>query len=876
MQTDNKMLLIDGNSLTFRGFYALFMQTERFVNQQGLHTSAVYSFKLMLDKVLDLVKPDKVLVAFDAGKKTFRTQKFADYKGGRKKTPAELTEQFPYVKQLLDGYGIKHYELVNYEADDIIGTMAKKAEAAGYQVTIVTGDHDLTQLVTNKITVALTVKGVTELEFYTPEYLYEKLGLTPKQIIDLKALSGDTSDNYPGVTKVGEKTALKLLNEYESLENLYANLETMKKSKLKEHLEADKEVAFACQDLATIRTDAPVSISLEELDFEGQDAEKLQAFYQELDFNKFLSELRQTEVKNDVEVHVLTKDILAKLSLKKPVSLYVEMADENYHTADFWGFSLNVAGKTYASEDLALLQEPKLKEYLETTPVDVFDGKKTYTALKRLGITLAGVDFDLLLVSYLLNNTDNSNDLGTLCQKQGYLKVAGDDDVYGKGAKKQKPAADIFLQHLTTKALAIYELKEKLMAALVQNEQADLYIKIERPLSLVLAQMEISGIKVDRAKLEEMGSNFTELLADLEQRIYQAAGESFNINSPKQLGTILFEKLSLPVIKKTKTGYSTASDVLEKLTDYDIVADVLQYRQYAKLKSTYIDGLLKVIAPDGKVHTRYTQTLTTTGRLSSVDPNLQNIPVRLEEGKKIRQAFVPSQDGWEIFTSDYSQIELRVLAHISQDENMKQAFKDGIDIHAKTAMNIFNLTDPSEVTANMRRQAKAVNFGIVYGISDFGLAQNIGISRKQAKEFIAGYFDLFPGVKKYMDEIVQKAKKQGYVETIFHRRRYLEGINSKNFNQRSFAQRTAMNTPIQGSAADIIKIAMIKMQAELTKRNLKAKMLLQVHDELIFEAPQTEISILEELVPQIMDSAVDLDVPLKVESGHGQTWFDTK
>ena len=393
--------------------------------------------------------------------------------------------------------------------------------------------------------------------------------------------------------------------------------------------------------------------------------------------------------------------------------------------------------------------------------------------MKRLGITLAGVDFDLLLVSYLLNNTDNSNDLGTLCQKQGYLKVAGDDDVYGKGAKKQKPAADIFLQHLTTKALAIYELKEKLMAALVQNEQADLYIKIERPLSLVLAQMEISGIKVDRAKLEEMGSNFTELLADLEQRIYQAAGESFNINSPKQLGTILFEKLSLPVIKKTKTGYSTASDVLEKLTDYDIVADVLQYRQYAKLKSTYIDGLLKVIAPDGKVHTRYTQTLTTTGRLSSVDPNLQNIPVRLEEGKKIRQAFVPSQDGWEIFTSDYSQIELRVLAHISQDENMKQAFKDGIDIHAKTAMNIFNLTDPSEVTANMRRQAKAVNFGIVYGISDFGLAQNIGISRKQAKEFIAGYFDLFPGVKKYMDEIVQKAKKQGYVETIFHRRRYL-------------------------------------------------------------------------------------------------------
>ena len=492
---------------------------------------------------------------------------------------------------------------------------------------------------------------------------------------------------------------------------------------------------------------------------------------------------------------------------------------------------------------------------------------------------MAPVDFDLLLVSYLLNNTDNSDDLGKLAHEHQYYQVQSDEDVYGKGAKRSVPVDQPeFLQHLAYKVQAIHDLKSQLMDELDAHEQTELYETIERPLSIVLAQMEIAGIKVDIDRLMQMRSEFKERLAEIEQQIYQEAGEEFNIGSPKQLGVILFEKLKLPVIKKTKTGYSTAVSVLEKLQGLNpIIDNILLYRQLSKLQSTYVEGLLKVVfKEDSKVHTRYTQTLTSTGRLSSVDPNLQNIPVRLEEGRKIRQAFVPSHSGWQIFSSDYSQIELRVLAHISGDENMQEAFKTGADIHASTAMKIFNLDSPDEVTPNMRRQAKAVNFGIVYGISDFGLAQNIGITRKAAKKFIETYFESFPGVHKYMTGIVELAKKQGYVETLFHRRRYLPEINSKNYNLRSFAERTAMNSPIQGSAADIIKIAMIRMQKMLHEKGLKAKMLLQVHDELIFEAPKEEIPVLKELVPKVMDSAVDLAVPLKVESASGDTWFDAK
>lgn len=884
--TEKKLLLIDGNSVAFRAFYALYSSVERFTNHEGLHTNALYGFKTMLDAVLKEEKPTNVLVAFDAGKKTFRTEKFQDYKGNRNKTPSELTEQFPYFKNLLAGYGIKSYKLLNYEADDIIGTLAKEAEQLGYTTTIVTGDRDLTQLTTPQTTVAVTIKGVSEIEKYTPEHVAEKFaGLTPKQIIDMKALVGDNSDNYPGVTKVGEKTAIKLLQQYDSVEGIYEQVDSMKKSKLKENLINDKETAFLCKDLARIRQDAPLELKIEDTKWLGEDTEKLRTFYMEMDFKRFLGQMAAKD-SIDAEQSVIEYSILDAKSaaeLKAPknaeISFYLEMAGENYHSAASVGFALKINQKYYVSRDCKLLKQQGVRFILESQKIDVFDGKRTFVGLKKNEVALKNVDFDLLLVSYLLNTSENSNDLGNLVHLHDYYEVQTDEAVYGKGAKFAFPTDDeVFFNHLAHKVKAISDLKKPLYDKLIQNKQEMLYFEIERPLSLVLAEMESTGIKIDLDCLQSMQSKFKERLTQIEQQIYQEAGKEFNINSPKQLGIVLFEDLQLPFAKKTKTGYSTSAKVLEKLQGYaPIIDNILQYRQLAKLQSTYIEGLLRVAdKKDHKVHTRYLQTLTATGRLSSVDPNLQNIPVRLEEGRKIRQAFIASKPGWEIFSSDYSQIELRVLAHISGDENMQSAFKQGADIHAKTAMNIFNLDDASQVTSNMRRQAKAVNFGIVYGISDFGLARNIGISNKKAKEFIETYFKSFPGVKEYMEKSVETAKRLGYVETLFHRRRYLPDIKAKNFNLRSFAERTAMNTPIQGSAADIIKVAMINMQTMLKKENLETKMLLQVHDELIFEAPTDEIAYLEKMVPQVMDSAVKLNVPLKVESKHGATWFDTK
>lgn len=886
MDKAKKLLLIDGNSVAFRAFFALHQSLERFVNHDGLHTNAIYGFKKMLDNILTQVQPTHILVAFDAGKKTFRTEKFSDYKGGRSKTPSELSEQFPYLRKLLSAYGITSYELADYEADDIIGTLASQAEATDFSVTIVTGDRDLTQLATKKTTVAVTQKGVSEIELYTPAHVQEKYELTPQQIVDLKGLAGDASDNYPGVTKVGQKTALRLLHQFGSVAGIYEHLDEIKASKMKEHLIEDQKVAFLCRDLAQIRQDAPVEIQINDLKWQGKNQPELISFFEEMDFRSFLTEIQPENQPvaaiEKLPVKVLQESNLADLPAQPAVvSFQLEMSGDNYHTAPFIGFTLAVDEVFYAARNVELLKSPPLKDWLESSQVkiDLFDGKRTLVGLQRLGIHLSAVDFDLLLVSYLLDTSDNSNDLGKLAQQHGYTAVVSDEEFYGRGAKYQIPSDDqLLFQHLAQKVLAISKLKVPLLKKLQANQQADLYLKIEKPLSLVLAAMEIAGIKIDTQRLTEMDSEFKEKISELEELIYQEAGEKFNLNSPKQLGVILFEKLKLPVIKKTKTGYSTAVDVLEKLRGMaPIVDNILNYRQIAKLQSTYVTGLLKVVSDqDQKVHTRYTQTLTATGRLSSVDPNLQNIPIRLAEGRKIRQAFVPSQPDWQIFSSDYSQIELRVLAHVSQDQNMQQSFKDGVDIHADTAMKIFGLQDANEVTPNMRRQAKAVNFGIVYGISDYGLSQNIGISRAQAKKFIEKYFEIFPGVHDYMKQIVKTAKEQGYVETIFKRRRYLPQIKSSNYNLRSFAERTAMNTPIQGSAADIIKVAMIRMQRALAEKHLQAKMLLQVHDELIFEAPVSEIPILEELVPRIMDSAVSLAVPLKVESAHGNTWFDAK
>lgn len=882
-----QLLLIDGNSIVFRAFFAMHNQIDKFINKDGLHTAAIYGFKLMLDHVLDKFHPDAALVAFDAGKVTFRTKMYDDYKGDRNKTPDELTEQFPYVRELVEACGLHSYELKNYEADDIIGTLAKEGDEAGYETLIVTGDRDLTQLASDHTTVAVTHKGVTDTEHYTPAHVEEKLGITPRQIIDMKALMGDSSDNYPGVTKIGEKTAIKLVKQFGSVENLYDHIDDLKKSKMKEHLVEDEEIARQCKTLATILQDAPLEISLDDIAYRGEQTEKLVAFYQQMGFKSFLAkmDLAPEEGADDsapVKYTELTADNLAAVDqLKDELSFYLEMPDANYHTSPFAGFVIGDGTTWLVSRDAELLKQDPLKKLLESSAVakNVFNAKAQIVGLHRLRIDLRNVDFDLLLASYLLNTNDNSNDLGQVALEHDYHEVATDEEVYGKGAKRAIPDDDqTFYTHLAQKARAINDLRDPLFKKLDDNQQTPLYTDIEVPLTRVLAAMEITGIKVNAQTLKDMGSKLTERLADIEDQIYAAAGEEFNINSTKQLGHILFEKLKLPVIKKTKTGYSTAVDVLEKLADQaPIVEDILQYRQIAKLQSTYITGLLKVIhSSDQKIHTRYLQTLTQTGRLSSVDPNLQNIPVRLPEGRLIRKAFVPSHEGWQIFSSDYSQVELRVLAHITGDKNLQEDFKNGEDIHASTARRIFHLPADAEIDRNMRRRAKAVNFGIVYGISDYGLAQRIHVSRSQAHEFIQNYFKEFPGVKKYIDDTIAFAREHGYVETITHRRRYLPDIHAKSFSQRSFAERTAMNTPIQGSAADIIKIAMIRMKEEIKQRQLQARMLLQIHDELVFEAPAEEIPVLQKLVPQVMDSAVQLNVPLKVESKVGNTWYDLK
>lgn len=882
-----QLLLIDGNSIVFRAFFAMHNQIDKFTNKDGLHTAAIYGFKLMLDHVLDKFHPDAALVAFDAGKVTFRTKMYGDYKGGRNKTPDELTEQFPYVRELVEACGLHSYELKNYEADDIIGTLAKEGDEAGYETLIVTGDRDLTQLASDHTTVAVTHKGVTDTEHYTPAHVEEKLGITPRQIIDMKALMGDSSDNYPGVTKIGEKTAIKLVKQFGSVENLYDHIDDLKKSKMKEHLVEDEKIARQCKTLATILQDAPLEISLDDIVYRGEQTEKLVAFYQQMGFKSFLAkmDLAPEEGADDsapVKYTELTADNLAAVDqLKGELSFYLEMPDANYHTSPFAGFVISDGTTWLVSRDAELLKQDQLKKLLESPAVakNVFNAKAQIVGLHRLGIDLRNVDFDLLLASYLLNTNDNSNDLGQVALEHDYHEVATDEEVYGKGAKRAIPDDDqTFYTHLAQKARAINDLRDPLFKKLDDNQQTPLYTEIEVPLTRVLAAMEITGIKVNAQTLKDMGSKLTERLADIEDQIYAAAGEEFNINSTKQLGHILFEKLKLPVIKKTKTGYSTAVDVLEKLADQaPIVEDILQYRQIAKLQSTYITGLLKVIhSSDQKIHTRYLQTLTQTGRLSSVDPNLQNIPIRLPEGRLIRKAFVPSHEGWQIFSSDYSQVELRVLAHITSDKNLQEDFKNGEDIHASTARRIFHLPADAEIDRNMRRRAKAVNFGIVYGISDYGLAQRIHVSRSQAHEFIQNYFKEFPGVKKYIDDTIAFAREHGYVETITHRRRYLPDIHAKSFSRRSFAERTAMNTPIQGSAADIIKIAMIRMKEEIKQRQLQARMLLQIHDELVFEAPAEEIPVLQKLVPQVMDSAVQLNVPLKVESKIGDTWYDLK
>ncbi|MDF7636824.1 DNA polymerase I [Leuconostocaceae bacterium ESL0958] len=890
-----KLLLIDGNSLAFRAFYAMYQQLDRMVTPEGLHTNALVAFNNFLESIVLPMQPDLALVAWDAksGKETFRGDLYADYKSGRDKTPAEFKEQFPYLREMVTAHGLHNYEQIGLEADDIIGILSRQGEAAGYEVVVITGDQDLIQLTTDAVTVKITKKGVTQIERYTPAFIMEKFGLTPDQIIDKKALTGDTSDNYPGVTKVGEKTALKLLAQYHDLDQLYANIDEMKPSKLKEHLLADKDVAYRARQLATIMTTGKLDIQLADLSYQGPKTAALIDLFERLHFKQALSKVRAHQLIDQDDqpvdqvsvpgptIAALTEAALTELAQQDHLSFHIDTNSENYHTAEMIAFAIgNQDCGYYGSRDFSWFQDERLQKIItdKQLALRLFNSKAHWVLLHRLGLTLAGVDFDFLLVAYLLDTVGNDNTVATLAARFDH-PLQSDDDFYGKGAKYAVPEDETAVRnHVGQKVAVIEQVRDQAFADLADHQQTDLYHKIELPLSFVLAKMEARGFAINQDRLFAMGQEMDQQIVALQEKIYEQAGEEFNINSTKQLGVLLFEKMGLPVIKKTKTGYSTAVDVLEQLAPQaPIVQYILDYRQLAKLKSTYVDGLLGVINPaDGKVHTRFLQTLTQTGRLSSVDPNLQNIPMRTEAGRKIRHAFVPSEPGWQIFGSDYSQIELRVLAAMTGDENMKKAFLNDDDIHAETARAVFGLGPDAQVDANQRRTAKAVNFGIVYGISDFGLAKNLGISRKEAKSFIETYFQEFPKIEGWMTAVKEKAHQDGFVETLEHRRRYLPDINAKNFNQRSFAERTAMNSPIQGSAADIIKIAMIKVDQALTEAGLQTRMLVQVHDELVFESPASELETVSYLVTKVMDSAVSLAVPLKVEGHAGPTWYEAK
>ncbi|MEY8514539.1 DNA polymerase I [Lactococcus taiwanensis] len=877
MENKNRLLLIDGSSIAFRAFFALYSQLDRFRAPNGLHTNAIFAFHTMLSSLMERIQPTHVLIAFDAGKTTFRTEMFADYKGGRSKTPDEFREQLPFIKEMIEKLGIRHYELANYEADDIIGTLDKMAEApdVNFDVTIVTGDKDMIQLVDGNTRVEISKKGVAEFEEYTTAYLMEKMGLTPQQFIDLKALMGDSSDNYPGVTKVGEKTALKLLQEWGSLENLYANVETLKASKMKENLIADKDMAFLSQRLATINTQAPIEISLEDTVLQPKKMADLGVFYDEMGFAQFKSKLLTDGAVSDDAIGIkeeisyeLVSDDSVSMEISPDDFFYLETLGENYHREEIIGFAWGNVDKIYVSKNVDLLKQLNL-------PENTYDFKKNRVLLNRLGVQLSVSKFDAMLAKYLISTTED-NKITTIARLFDAGYVASDEEIYGKGTKLALPADEVMFEHLARKIRVLAQAKPKMIQELVDNEQLQLLNEMELPLAEVLAKMEIAGIFVNQQTLEQIGAENEEKLALLTREIYDLAGEEFNINSPKQLGVILFEKLQLPAGKKTKTGYSTAVDVLEELaTMSPVVAKILEYRQINKVQSTYVKGLIPQIASDGKIHTRYIQDLTQTGRLSSVDPNLQNIPVRLEEGRKIRKAFVPSENAI-LLSSDYSQIELRVLAHISGDEHLIDAFNHGADIHTSTAMRVFGIDRPEAVTPNDRRNAKAVNFGVVYGISDFGLARNLGITRKDAKNYIETYFERYPGIKAYMENIVREARDKGFVETMSHRRRKIPDINARNFNVRGFAERTAINSPIQGSAADILKIAMINLDRALTEKGYKTQLLLQVHDEIILDVPKEELDVIQKLVKETMEEAMTLAVPLKVDENTGQTWYEAK
>ena len=872
----DKIILLDGNSLSYRAFYAM----PALQNKSGLYTNSVYGFTLMLERMLEDIKPKYALVAFDKGKQTFRHKTYQDYKGTRDKTPSELVEQFGYVRELLDSYGIKYEEHFDYEADDIIGSYAKLAEKAGLEVIIISGDKDLTQLASDNITIYYTRRGVTEVDHYTPEFINEKYGLSPEQIIDMKGLMGDKSDNIPGIAGIGEKTAIKLLAEYKTVENVLDNIDNISGKKLKERLAEGKEDALLSKELATIFTEVPVENKLEDLTF-SENRSKKKELFEKLEFVSFLKKLAENDDvdvngKEEKELEIINADEKTELSFENS-SLHIECFTEDYHNSDVVNIAVYKDENVYIFSEDNFFENKFVRNYLESDAEKVvYDYKKILYIAKRNGISdIAGNVFDVKIAAYLLDVTVKTELDKIVFNTLGNI-IKSEEEIYGKGVKRTLPTNEILYPYLAQVVKSIFDLKEIQSARLKEENMDSLYKNIEIKVARVLANMEFEGIHVSKKALEKMSDELDERIKILEASIHTLAGSEFNIASPKQLGIVLFEDLGLPPVKKTKTGYSTSVEVLEQLQhSHEIIPLIMEYRVLTKLNSTYAKGLVKDITRKGKIHTRYEQTLTQTGRLSSVNPNLQNIPTRIEEGKKIRKAFIPASDDRVILSIDYSQIELRVLAHMAQDKGMIDAFTHDLDIHTKTASEV-NGVSLDEVTPTMRREAKAVNFGIVYGISDFGLSNNLGITRKRAKEFIDKYLETFSGVNKYMTDIVEFAKEHGYVETLYNRRRALPEINAKNKIVASLNARLAMNTPIQGTAADIIKLAMINAFDYIEKTKVDAKLLLQVHDELIFDVNKDVVDEFTIEMVKIMEEAVELDVKLKAEASSGSSWYDTK
>lgn len=919
---NKKLILIDGNSLFNRAYFAL----PPMMNKKGFYTNAIYGFSTMTNNVIDTYQPDYMAVAFDLKGPTFRHKQFEDYKAGRKGMPEELAMQVEPLKQVVEAMGIARVEFPGYEADDIIGTLSKFGEEEGLEVIIVTGDKDALQLASPKTKVLITKKGISETEEYDDKTVYEQYGLTPTEFIDLKALMGDKSDNIKGVAGVGEKTGMKLLHEYRSIENIYENIENIKGS-VKTKLENDRESAFLSKKLATIIRNMPIELDLEELKYQGAQAETLMGLYREFEMNSLLNKLAKQMVENG--------ENLADQAGEGPATGQLQFGDQALGTepsgeeADLESSSTTLGRKTGAAQlqiagsyDSAVFQakdqtiflladvEKKsarsdyiiytaylqmedniyeveedeiqgLKALLEdpSNTIISHDGKAHYKAFLSYGIDIANLSFDIEIAEYVIDANSGKYSLEDVNNKYGLDVYEGLEAILGKGKAKiasqfaDKDRLRAYYKNAITTMTTLYpEMKQS-----IQAEALDyVFYKIEMPLIKVLAGMELEGFTLDKKLLDQFSQEFGQQIKDYEQIIYDHAGEEFNINSPKQLGVILFEKLGLPTGKKTKTGYSTNIDVLEFLRDkHPIIEEIMEYRQLAKLKSTYIDGLSNILDPEtGKVYTTFSQTTASTGRLSSLEPNLQNIPIRTERGRKLRGLFI-AQGNKILIDADYSQIELRILAHLADDPGMIQAFADHVDIHTKTASEVFGLPI-ADVTPEMRGAAKAVNFGIIYGISDFGLSTNLGITMAEAKHYIEQYLNRYQDVKAYLTDIVEEVKEKGYSTTIFGRRRYIPELKAKNAMVRGFGKRLAMNTPIQGAAADIIKIAMIDVDRHLKANYPDAKLLLQVHDELIVQAKEADVEKLQTEIVEIMENAAQLRVKLEVEAKTGKSWFETK